>query len=617
MSDQPSTTGSASFPVTLKWNKKTFPLAINLGETATDFKQRVQAQTGVPLERQKLTAKKAWKGILKDTEVLDADTIKNPQTPLLVTLIGSAETLSEPTQKTTFLEDLTPEDLQKAQDMQAQAAMADAQGMIQALQLPPHLRDDHKQELYQYNRLVTGLPQRQIEQELKCNGNTTLQGKVAMNLGLELRRAYVNDLAVLPNGSLISALDDGHVQLWKHASQEHDVVHNQVSNEDREVNSVVALQRRAGSPVAFATAGRGCLQLWTEDADPIATLPSAMPGTSPASLVCVFGSASNSSSNSGSSHQVTCLATRFQITRQSNALQFRLPPQNETERQRRALTEAQERAIQESLGKSARSVQVWYSMGETAAKPTLQTQILEPPVGPERSAPITCLAVLRQDDNHSTKVLVAGDSSGGLRLWGVQEASGSLQFQHLGLFQLTSPCSVVCMEPLQNGRLAVSTDVSDNSSELEDAFPLHTQTSRAVHILDISKVHENQHPCIQSTLTGHTKDAVICMCQLPNGDLVTGGGKLDATLQLWSGSQLLDPNVSESGEAASLSVQAQATKTLTDVGYVFALEVLPDAKDDSNYFALAAGRYNTVKIIIYSRDPRERQLAVHGDVYVV
>jgi hypothetical protein len=66
---------------------------------------------------------------------------------------------------------------------------------------------------------------------------------------------------------------------------------------------------------------------------------------------------------------------------------------------------------------------------------------------------------------------------------------------------------------------------------------------------------------------------------------LTGGGKLDATLQLWKQEQ-------------DITVQTESAKTLSDVGYVFSLAVLPDAKAGSNRFAVAAARYNTVKIFL-------------------
>ena len=557
---------SNMIPVTLKWNKKTFPLTIELGETAATFKERIQALTGVPVTRQKLLAKKGgWKGTLKDEVVLDASNlVVSKDSSLTVTLIGSAETLSEPTHKTTFLEDLSPAEMRAAEEAKAQAAMGTAEGMIPVLQLPPHLRDDHKQEFYQYNRLVTGLPQRQIEQELKhsqkhCQNHgeegdsSLLQGKVALQLELELRRGYVNDLAVLDDGTCVSVLDDGHVQLWKHAAQQHDAVH---PGAEGGVDSVVALtqQKNNNNTIAFATAGRGSLQLWTAEADPILTLPGAMPGTSPASLQCVFGGSSSHYHGSAVLNSfdttTTCLAARFQITRTTNPSQFRLPPQNEAERQRRAQAEAQERAIQQALAKAARSLQVWFSLDEqtetTARGPSLQSQILEPPAGVlEGSAPITCLATLTfppkdgHNDKERFKLLVAGDAAGGLRFWRVQREEKSLHFHHQGLYQLVSTtndasCAVVCMEALRDGRLVVS----------------------------------------------------------------TGGGKMDATLQLWSRDQIDAGKREEAAMGDTAILQAQATKTLTNVGYVFALAVLPDAKHDSNYYSVAAGRYNTVKVII-------------------
>ena len=643
-------------PVTLKWNKQTFSLAIELGETALAFKERVQTLTGVPVSRQKLLAKKGgWKGTLKDGVVLDASTLplldggaSNNQSQttaarmLTITLIGSAETIVAPTTTTMFLEDLSPADLQAAEDAKAQAAMATAVGMIPALQLPPHQRDDGKQEWYQYNRLVTGLPQRQIEHDLASKDDRDgLQGKVALQLGLELRRAYINDLAVLDDGTCVSVLDDGHVQLWKHAAQQEDVIHPDTGGYEGGVDSVVALSTRhpRNSTVAFATAGRGSLQLWTAEADPILTLPGAMPGTSPASLQCVFGGSnldSYSTTNTGDrvDSTTTCLAARFQIKRHTNPNQFRLPPQNEAERQRRVQAEAQEQAIQQSLAKASRSLQVWFSVDDTSVAngtatrgPSLQSQILEPPSamgGIEGSAPVTCLATMvapyreGQIENTSFRLLIAGDTAGGLRIWKVQRGESSLHFYHQSFYQLiptntnAGTCTIVCMETLSDGRLAVSTDVSQGGTVntppelLEGATPISVPEARAVHIFDFSgqfTIAETSFtaplPTLQTSLTGHSSDAVICMCQLPDASLLTGGGKMDATLQLWSSDQIKATTRRENGIGGEThSIQPKASKELTHVGYVFALAVLSDTKQNSSYFALAAARYNTVKIIV-------------------
>ena len=619
-------------PVILKWSKKTFDLTIKAGgESALSFKKRVQTLTGVPVERQKLLLVNRsnkggsiifWKGALKDDVILDttaaatttAGAIKT--LPLIVTLIGSAETLSggpKQHQTTTFIEDMTVEELQAAEDAQAQAALKDAIGMIPALQFPPvHRRqvddDGKQQEMCAYNRLVTGLPQRQIEQELllqqqrndNSNSSSLLQGKVAMTLGMELRRAYVNDLAVLMDGTCISAMDDGHVLLWKHGAQQHDVVHYSTaatggSGGDGGVDSVVALSNHE-QPGAFATAGRGVLQIWKQTSDddsvkPVVTLTTAMPGTSPASLVSIsFAADGILSSNTNT---ITCVAARYKVTRQTNSSQFHLTPQNEAERQRRIHAQEQEQFIQQGLARAACCINLWFG----SSVHTLQSRVLSPPET-TGSASVTCLAAIPSGGRDGSVALLAvGDALGGLRLWKLQfnNDRGRIDSFQQGFYQLvpasgSSGCSIVCLQSLHDGRLAVSTNVVASGTEgnsLWGAEPIAIPTARAVHILDFSQ----QDSIVQTTLNGHANDAVICMCELPNGDMLTGGGRLDATLQLWTKEQVIRA-------AEPMAVQTKAHKTLSDVGYVFALAVLPDVKNDSKYFAVAAARYNTVKIIL-------------------
>jgi hypothetical protein len=160
--------------------------------------------------------------------------------------------------------------------------------------------------LVRYNRLDTG---NDCENDIKTNhGQHRLSWReesVAMTLGAELRRAYVKDLVVLANGTLVSANADGRVQLWTHGALEHEEVH---LGGEGDVDSAVAL---ANNHTTFATAGRGCVYLWTIDAEPVMALPGAMPGTTLTSLVSL------SSLGKG----VTCLEARFHITRHSNANQ--------------------------------------------------------------------------------------------------------------------------------------------------------------------------------------------------------------------------------------------------------------------------------------------------------
>jgi WD40 repeat protein len=141
------------------------------------------------------------------------------------------------------------------------------------------------------------------------------------------------------------------------------------------------------------------------------------------------------------------------------------------------------------------------------------------------------------------------------------------------------------MEKLQDGLLLVSTNVSSGASSttrLSGSTQLNIPVARAVHVLQL-----HDAPSIQATLDGH-KDVVTCMKTLPNGDILTGGGKMDATLQLWTNSQLKHQT----------AVQTKSSKTLSNVGYIFSLAVLPDAKPGSERFAVAAARYNVIKLVV-------------------
>ena len=46
-----------------------------------------------------------------------------------------------------------------------------------------------------------------------------------MTMGAELYRAYVNSIDVLRDGTIVSGLDDGHVQLWRWGSLIRDTRH--------------------------------------------------------------------------------------------------------------------------------------------------------------------------------------------------------------------------------------------------------------------------------------------------------------------------------------------------------------------------------------------------------
>ncbi|CAM9380699.1 unnamed protein product, partial [Sphacelaria rigidula] len=96
--------------VAVKWNKRVFE-DVEVAANVIDFKTKLQELTGVPAARQKLMAKGAWKGILKDDMDLSGCPIKDGQQ---VTLMGSAEVLVAPKEQVRFMEDMKAEDLAKS-----------------------------------------------------------------------------------------------------------------------------------------------------------------------------------------------------------------------------------------------------------------------------------------------------------------------------------------------------------------------------------------------------------------------------------------------------------------------------------------------------------------------
>ena len=50
----------------LKWGKQQLELEVNPAEKGGELKQRICKLTGVPVDRQKLSCPKAWKGSLGD-----------------------------------------------------------------------------------------------------------------------------------------------------------------------------------------------------------------------------------------------------------------------------------------------------------------------------------------------------------------------------------------------------------------------------------------------------------------------------------------------------------------------------------------------------------------------
>jgi WD40 repeat protein len=114
---------------------------------------------------------------------------------------------------------------------------------------------------------------------------------------------------------------------------------------------------------------------------------------------------------------------------------------------------------------------------------------------------------------------------------------------------------------------------------------LHIPIARGVLLIDM------QTKTIRAALNAH-KDVVQCICPLPDGSILTAGGKMDAKICHWKSSDIAN---ALSGDEATILTEAKA---MQEPGYVFDLQVLRDSDPTSKVFAIAGARYNTIKIVI-------------------
>ena len=96
--------------VTLKWNKSSYDTTIDVTAGVGAFKSMIQSLTGVPPDRQKLLAKGAWIGTLKDDTDLSKCSLKEGHQ---IMLMGTADVVAAPKDTVVFIEDMTSE--QKAE----------------------------------------------------------------------------------------------------------------------------------------------------------------------------------------------------------------------------------------------------------------------------------------------------------------------------------------------------------------------------------------------------------------------------------------------------------------------------------------------------------------------
>lgn len=270
-------------------------------------------------------------------------------------------------------------------------------------------------------------------------------------------------------------------------------------------------------------------------------------------------------------------------------------------------------------------------------------------------SPSTVTAMTSWDDGNE-RFLAVGDDHGGILFWKIgQEGTSShsshaprltyTKLRYLWIASVDNPAesrsSVVCIKYVtQTKQLFISTQkrrptkMASTPAAREaltgvtvNCFPL--KPSQAVHCIKLDAIlkSSNVDPLVY-TLNGH-KDAVYCVLPLPNGDLVTAGGKLDATTQVWSRAQLREAEGGDDVWLDNMEMQKKRLSSLPppilrlaatpnlckDAGYVFAATLLKDYKnqsdsdgasssklkstsDASNPFAIAVARYNVVKIVL-------------------
>jgi hypothetical protein len=570
-----------STEVNLKWGKKSYMVAIPTGMSTEDFKAQVQSLTGLPPHRQKLLCPKIWKGPLKDSSNVSSLLEACEQLPknLAVTLIGSTEILEDKSidDRPKFMEDMTPDEIKQMELSQYQEDEDETDIVdIVALQKEPGLeRHDGKVGMYQYNRFVTGLPQHQINSILVKRKNATnedesqLNDMLAMTMGMELRSAYINSLAVLDNGTIVTGIDDGHVQMWSRCQMIRDLRHASSC-----VDHVLKCPSSASDGPSFITAGGGVINIWTEEGQRLMNL-GAFQGTTPASIATGFVEGHGS---------MKYLSACFRITRQVDPNQFRLVPQNEHERRRRAEAEARELFIQNELLKASRSVKVWFYSSSQQSNGNLQEITIE------NDAPVVQL----EDMNGN---LICGDERGCITRfnWTADETTETtISAQTKSMLQIKgSQCiSIALLKRIRENILAVSIGPSqvEHHEEIPVYSPATTETlnvliSRGTLLIDIDT------KTVRTVLNAHS-DVVHCICPLPDGSILTAGGKMCAKVLLWDNNDI--SNAVQSEETVVLA----GAKRMKEPGYVFDLQVLRDSDAVSTVYAIVGARYNVIKVVV-------------------
>ena len=632
--------------------------------TSQSLMEQVEALTGVQISNQKLMSKKGWKGVLSHKTKLSKVKVGKTTLSLMGSASGTVAAAAAGGNTVTFQEDVTPEERAALAKQVNDQALALAESNIPALQLPPGDggRDDKKAIMYRYNYLVTGLPQRRIEFLLKQQREThssssALLGECAMTLGAELGKAFIMFVGVFLDGTLVSARDDGRIQFWRHGERVCEVFQDNTNQQPTSPVTCLSIVENF-----CCTGGAGVIKMWNSNGECLQVLQGP-PGTDPRNIVSTRGMS---------------LAATFTQARGFDPHEFRLPPQNVDQERRRELAIEERRRQVHRYEHLARGVTVVSEKGLVASLFPWEIRLggEHPPATSLAFVPSLTSSNQASDGGFSGGVLWVGDAEGCLRSWNKREegrtgGGGDHSWTPGVLLQLGSVAgtddgtgmSILGLETLhskyQPNMLALSVvpfarmDFSGlppgrfhphNSPATiistclsESPFAVSLLGPAVVLLVDVSSA------AIQAVLVGHT-DVVTSLVSLPNGDLLTGGGKNDATLKVWTkkvmsgegggerereedededededallerallisqglemvGEEKLNRSeVSSSNKSCDLrplvlSSESNA-RNLDEPGYVFDVCVLRDLKPESECFALGCARYNVVKICL-------------------
>lgn len=99
-----------SFKVQVKWGKEKFTLELNTEQPPSAFKEAIYQKTGVPVERQKIMAPKAWTGTLKESWIWKKGSCQLKDGSK-VNVVGTSTGVPEaPKTQVVFVEDMSVED---------------------------------------------------------------------------------------------------------------------------------------------------------------------------------------------------------------------------------------------------------------------------------------------------------------------------------------------------------------------------------------------------------------------------------------------------------------------------------------------------------------------------